>query len=312
MSSQSTSSKASSSAHDMSQYRATKRITECILSAGSSVEDKANALKSALTHKDVSTLMQFVGPIVPKECAAAIYQYQQIQRMISCSQVVGNKKRPSDDRKTFVYSNLVSVVSSPSKKSKYDIGNIMRLTNRSRTTAYRLKKKLGAKCGTLMPERYNPKVKWSILPRTLRPKKVSDELRAQVVEWILKNSNVCQSPIVNDTLLIRNTETGDKQRVPKLLLECSMRQLHNELLAPPNDGGLVAGARDVLTKEAVISDTMLRSIAPPQLRQMSDRHKLMCGCEYCTTSKYLQESINLFLYCSRRLVGYQVKLDVSY
>jgi hypothetical protein len=291
VSSQSASSKASSSAHYMSQYRATKRIRDCILSAGSSVEDQAKALQSALTHKDVSTHMQFVGPIVPKECAAAIYQYQQKQRMISCSQVVGNKKRPSDDRKTFVYNNIVTTLSSPSKKSKYDIDNIMRLTNRSRSTAYRWKTKLGAKRGKLLSERYNPKVKWSILPRTLRPKKVSDTLRALVVEWILKNSNVRQSPIVNDSLLIKNNETGQKERVPKLLLECSMRQLHNELLASPQDGGL-AGARDVVTKEAVISDTMLRSIAPPQLRQMSDRHKLMCGCEYCTTSKYLQESLN--------------------
>ena len=28
-----------------------------------------------------------------------------------------------------------------------------------------------------------------------------------------------------------------KRRVPKLLLECSKRQLHNELIASPDDGG---------------------------------------------------------------------------
>jgi hypothetical protein len=144
----------------------------------------------------------------------------------------------------------------------------------------------------MIAERLNPQVKWSILPWTSRPKKVSQALRASVVEWILKNSKVRLLPIVNDTLLIKDTKTGVKHEVPKLLLECSIRQLHNDLLSPPNEGGLV-GARDAFTNEAVItSDTMLQAIAPRELRQMSDRHKLMCGCEYCNTSKYLQESLN--------------------
>ena len=53
----------------------------------------------------------------------------------------------------------------------------------------------------------------------------------------MKNSNVRQSPITRDTLLIAEADTKVKRRVPKLLLECSMRQLHNELIASPDDGG---------------------------------------------------------------------------
>ena len=34
---------------------------------------------------------------------------------------------------------------------------------------------------------------------------------------------------------------------------------------------------------------MLRSLAPPQLRPMTDNHKMMCGCAICYTSKYMQE-----------------------
>ena len=37
---------------------------------------------------------------------------------------------------------------------------------------------------------------------------------------------------------------------------------------------------------------MLRSLAPPQLRPMTDNHKMMCGCSICNTSKYMQESLN--------------------
>ena len=106
-----------------------------------------------------------------------------------------------------------------------------------------------------------------------------------------ENSNVRQSPITCYTLLISDADTKVKCRVPKLLLECSMRQLHNELIASPDDGGLV-GSRHAITNDVIISDTMLCSLAPPQLRPMTDNHKMMCGCAIFNTSKYTQESLN--------------------
>ena len=42
----------------------------------------------------------------------------------------------------------------------------------------------------------------------------------------------------------------------------------------------------------MISDTMLCSLAPTQLRPMIDNHKMMCGCAICNTSQYMQESLN--------------------
>ena len=62
-------------------------------------------------------------------------------------------------------------------------------------------------------------------------------MRQERVDWIMKNSNVCQSPTTRDNLLITDADTKVQRRVQKLLLECSMRQLHNELLASPDDGG---------------------------------------------------------------------------
>ena len=70
-----------------------------------------------------------------------------------------------------------------------------------------------------------------------------------------------------------------------------MRQLHNEIIASPDDGGLL-GARHAETNDVIISDTMLSSLAPTQLRPMKDNHKMMCGCAICNTSKYMQESLN--------------------
>ena len=89
-----------------------------------------------------------------------------------------------------------------------------------------------------------------------------------------------ESPIAHDTLLITDAESGVKQIVPKLLLECSMQQLHNDLIASP-DYGVLLGARHTDTNDVIISDTMLRSLVPPQLRPMIDHHKMMCGCAMC-------------------------------
>ena len=100
-----------------------------------------------------------------------------------------------------------------------------------------------------------------------------------------------QSPITHDTLLIADADTKVKRRVPKLLLEFSMRHLHNELIASPDDGGLI-GARHAIKNDVIISDTMIRSLVPPQLRPMTDNQKMICGCDICNTSKYMQESLN--------------------
>ena len=91
-----------------------------------------------------------------------------------------------------------------------------------------------------------------------------------------ENPNLRQSPITRDTLLIVDKDTKVKHRVPKRLLGCSIRQLHNELIVSPDDVGLV-GSRHAITNDVIISDTMLHSLAPPQLRPMIDNHKMMCS-----------------------------------
>ena len=74
----------------------------------------------------------------------------------------------------------------------------------------------------------------------------------------MKKSKVRESPIARYTLLITDAESGVKQRVPTLLMECSIRKLHNEFIASPDYGGLV-GARHANTNYVIISDTILRS-----------------------------------------------------
>ena len=65
--------------------------------------------------------------------------------------------------------------------------------------------------------------------------------------------------------------------IPKLLLQVSVTELHNSLVSNTNDDGL-KDARDE-DGNIIISDSTLRSLLPPQSKQMSARYKIMCGCE---------------------------------
>ena len=107
----------------------------------------------------------------------------------------------------------------------------------------------------------------------------------------MKNSNVREYQIARDALLVTDVKSGVKRRFPKLLLECSMQQFQNELIASPDDGGLL-GARHANINDVIISDTMLRCLAPPQLCPMTYHNKMMCGCSICNTSKCIQEFLN--------------------
>ena len=86
-------------------------------------------------------------------------------------------------------------------------------------------------------------------------------------------------------------ESRVKRRVPKLLLKFSIKQLHNELITSPYDGGLLV-VRHANTNDVIMIDTMLSYLAPPQLCPMIDNHKIMCGCAICNTSNYFQELLN--------------------
>ena len=60
-------------------------------------------------------------------------------------------------------------------------------------------------------------------------------------------------------------------------------ELHNSLVSDPDDVG-IKDARDEDGK-IIISNSTLRSLFPPQLKQMSARYKIMCGCECCISAK---------------------------
>ena len=69
----------------------------------------------------------------------------------------------------------------------------------------------------------------------------------------------------------------------------SVIELHNILISDPNDvGHKYARYED---GKIIISDSTLRSLLPPQLKQISARYKVMCGCECCIYSRIIHYSL---------------------
>ena len=118
--------------------------------------------------------------------------------------------------------------------------------------------------------------------------KINKQIKRNVYTWITCHPQVVQSPISNDCLKVMLDDQTEPQLVPKLLLQVSVRELHNSLVNDPNDGGLKY-ARDENGK-IIISDSTFRSLLPPQLKQMSARYKIICGCECCISAKSIHSS----------------------
>ena len=83
-----------------------------------------------------------------------------------------------------------------------------------------------------------------------------------------------------------------------------MRQLHNELIASPDDV-VILGTIHADKNDVIISDTMLCSLSPPQLLPMAYHQKMMCGCAICNTSKYFKESLNAWRRKQLKIIKYK-------
>ena len=75
----------------------------------------------------------------------------------------------------------------------------------------------------------------------------------------------------------------ETQLVRKLLFQVSVKELHSRLVSDPMDGDLIDDRDE--DDNIIISDSTLRSLSPPQLKKMSTRYKVMCGCECCISAK---------------------------
>ena len=86
--------------------------------------------------------MAVTGTIFPKQYSNVITRHEQKKNILSHATSVGNKRKQTEDRKTFFISNIVSIVSSPSKETdQNEVNAIQDLLQCSRSSAYRQQKR---------------------------------------------------------------------------------------------------------------------------------------------------------------------------
>ena len=91
---------------------------------------------------------------------------------------------------------------------------------------------------------------------------INEQIKRNLYTWITRHTQVVQSPISNDCLKVMLDEQSEPQLVLKLLLQVSVRELHNSLVSDPNNGGLKDARYE--DDNIIISDSTLRSLLPHQ------------------------------------------------
>ena len=123
--------------------------------------------------------------------------------------------------------------------------------------------------------------------------KIPEATRQAVLDWIYKHPDVIPSPLGSDTLLVQDPDNLEdpkaKIRKNKVLLQCSIRELHNDLYS--SKIGLDP-AKLYKNGEPLISDTAFWALLPPEMRKITDRYKMMCCCEDCMLAHYYQSALN--------------------
>jgi hypothetical protein len=106
---------------------------------------------------------------------------------------------------------------------------------------------------------------------------------------------VIQSPIANDVLLLKDPDDPkNKIRVGKIMLQIPYQELHHYLLSDGPSGLLEA--RYPTMNLALISDTALKGLTPPQVWTMMKCLKTMCGCKTCIIMLQMQSYLNSYYY----------------
>ena len=124
-----------------------------------------------------------------------------------------------------------------------------------------------------------------LMYRCNRDTSLPGEVIDKVIEFVRNHKDVRVSPLWRDVLLIK----GDP--VPKLLRECPIRELLNDVYAAK-----IEGISDKMTSK-LLSYEKSRLVLKqkiPEMRKASNRHKQMCGCEICITTRTAQIALNKY------------------
>ena len=105
---------------------------------------------------------------------------------------------------------------------------------------------------------------WTNFKKQKGHKKINEQIKRNLYVWITRHTQVVQSPISDDCLKVIFDYHTEPQLFPKLLLQVSVRELHNSHVSDTNDVGLRYSSYE--ENNIIIIDSTLCSPLSPQLK----------------------------------------------
>ena len=125
----------------------------------------------------------------------------------------------------------------------------------------------------------------TITSRAGKHKKLKEE------DWVKERHDVNNSPNARDAITCPSPTTEDTNRSArknKLLLQCSVREIHNYLHKPSIELPHVV----VKDGKRQVSDTLFRKILPFELRPMANYLNQARYCVICESIQFEQDALN--------------------
>ena len=215
----------------------------------------------------------------------------QRQNVIQILRDARNKKGwANNEQSQFSESLLVAISAVPTEAQEYSLRKQAKSLGLKKSQGVRLLQNASKKRKLLVDTG-----EYGRLGKNSKRKSIySDKFLKSLTDWVTNHPFVRVSPIANDTLLINGV------RVPKLLREAPIREMHNDMIKDATDGGLPGV---IVEGKPIMSDTELRRqlrTLLPELKKATLRHKKMCGCENCIGITYLHDALNRFRLRKRR------------
>ena len=205
---------------------------------------------------------------------------------------LNDKERIARD---LLVTGVVPSPSNPSSQSTQTLQDtkkfLIRHSKVPETTARRILE-LGKSRKAILSNPAEHNTTWCVLRERSHYKTMQRTLRDDLINWVLSHEHVIPSPQTSDTILVLNPKTQKREPVTKLLLQISVRELHDDLIGPPPKG--LPSVYDPISNQLLVSESTLRAMLPPQLRRMTNAQKDICGCECCISTKLLHQALLQF------------------
>ena len=274
--------------------RLIKKLKDCIESLGC-IQKQAAIVEQTLNLPDMQKLKQMAHLVDEKEHSVMSNVTKNVFKSLKqVSDKQPSRGRLNNDQRIYQESIITSIVSSPTCDPVESSDSLQHLkkymmehSNITKSTARRILQKGTARRAYLSSAEHD--TTWCVLSNRPTYKTIQRSLHKQVLEWILCHEHVIPSSISKDTILVYNPVSKKREPVTKLLLQISVRELHDDLISSPPKG--LSSVYDTKTKKLLVSESTLRTMLPPQLRPMNSSQKTICGCECCITTKMLHQAL---------------------